>query len=105
MKACTIPAGDSVKSVVENIVISKNLSLEKCADSIMVSAKLGSFTKGKVVLKSKSGCQLCEPIEVSQSNGVEISAQLKTSSISEIDEVSLEYFDSEKTLTIEKIKL
>ena len=105
MKACTIPAGDSVKSVVENIVISKNLSLEKCADSIMVSAKLGSFTKGKVVLKSKSGCQLCEPIEVSQSNGVEISAQLQTSNISEIDEVSLEYFDSEKTLTIEKIKL
>ena len=105
MRVCTVPAGDSIKSVIGDVVISKNLSLEKLSDKIRVSAKLGAFAKGNVVLKSKNGDAICDAMEVSQSNGVEISADIDSSKISEIDEVILEYFNSEHTLTIEKIKL
>ena len=105
MRACTVPSGDSIKSVVGDVVISQNLSLEKSSDKVRVSAKLGAFAKGKVVLKNKDGDAICDAQEVSQSKGVVISAEFDLSKISEIDEVILEYFNGKHTLTIEKIKL
>ena len=105
MRACTVPSGDSIKSVVGDVVISQNLSLEKSSDKVRVSAKLGAFAKGKVVLKNKDGDAICDAQEVSQSKGVVISTEFDLSKISEIDEVILEYFNGKHTLTIEKIKL
>ena len=105
MKTCTVPVGDSIKSVVDSVVLSKNLSLENFEDKVRVSTKLGAFAKGKVVLKSKNGDILSDVMEVSPSVAVEISADMQASKIAEIDEVVLEYFNGEQTLTIQKIRL
>ncbi len=106
MRACTVEAGQTVKSLRGCAVFSRELSLKKLSDSsVVVSASLGVFASGKVVLKNENGDELCNPFDVSPLSSLELSEKLDSAKISKSSEIILEYFNDNYTLTIGAIKL
>jgi len=105
MRACTVPAGDTVKRIAGCAAVSRELSAEVIAGgAARVSARLGAFAQGYAILKNSKG-KILSREEVSPSCGAEISAEIAQGQIGENSEIILEYFNGGNKLTIGRIKL
>ncbi len=105
LSVCSVPEGGSVKSFFGAGVITEPLAARVDGATVFITAALGVFTSGKVVLKTDKGAELCEPVEVCPSCGTRLEMDVPAAKLSGADSIILEYFNDKTTLTIEKFKI